>query len=84
MLMQYRHGVIQQGKASSHEAAENFDFMYSLYESCKMHNFKDIKVAVAGIGYVGLIIATLLPQHHHVIAVKQFIYKLNYIYATAS
>lgn len=84
MLMQYRHGVIQQGKASSYEAAENFAFMYSLYESCKMNNFKDIKIAVVGIGYVGLIIATLLPQHHHVIAVKQFIYKLNYIYATAS
>ena len=49
-----------------------------------MKNFNDIKVAVVGIGYVGLIIATLLPQHHHVIAVKQFIYKLNYIYATAS
>ena len=84
MLMQYRHGVIQQGMASSHEAAENFAFMYSLYESCKMNDFKDIKIAVVGIGYVGLNIATLLPQHHHVIAVKQFIYKLNYIYATAS
>ena len=82
--MQYCHGVIQQGKVSSHEDAENFAFMYSLYESCKMNDFKDIKIAVVGIGYVGLNIATLLPQHHHVIAVKQFIYKLNYIYATAS
>ena len=34
-----------------------------------MNNFKDIKVAVAGIGYVGLSIATLLSQHHHVTAV---------------
>lgn len=34
-----------------------------------MKNFKDIKVAVAGTGYVGLSIATLLPQHHHVTAV---------------
>ena len=67
--MQYRHGVIQQGKASSHEAAENFAFMYSLYENCKMNDFKDIKVAVAGTGYVGLSIATLLSQHHHVTAV---------------
>lgn len=49
-----------------------------------MKNFNDIKIAVAGIGYVGLSIATLLSQHHHVTAVKQFIYKLNYIYATAS
>ena len=31
-----------------------------------MRDFKDIKVAVAGIGYVGLSIATLLSQHHHV------------------
>ena len=70
--MQYRHGVIQQGKASSHEAAENFDFMYSLYESCKMNDFKNIKVAVAGTGYVGLNIATLLSLHHHVTAVDAF------------
>lgn len=34
-----------------------------------MNNFKDIKVAVAGTGYVGLSIATLLAQHHHVTAV---------------
>ena len=34
-----------------------------------MNDFKDIKVAVAGTGYVGLSIATLLSQHHHVSAV---------------
>ena len=34
-----------------------------------MKNFKDITVAVAGTGYVGLSIATLLSQHHHVTAV---------------
>jgi len=34
-----------------------------------MKNFKDIKIAVAGTGYVGLSIATLLSQHHHVTAV---------------
>ena len=34
-----------------------------------MRVFKDIKVAVAGTGYVGLSIATLLSQHHHVTAV---------------
>lgn len=34
-----------------------------------MRDFKDIKVAVAGTGYVGLSIATLLSQHHHVSAV---------------
>ena len=34
-----------------------------------MRDFKDVKVAVAGTGYVGLSIATLLAQHHHVTAV---------------
>ena len=34
-----------------------------------MNTFKNIKVAVAGTGYVGLSIATLLSQHHHVTAV---------------
>ena len=34
-----------------------------------MKDFKDIKIAVAGTGYVGLSIATLLSQHHHVTAV---------------
>ena len=34
-----------------------------------MNTFKNIKVAVAGTGYVGLSIATLLAQHHHVSAV---------------
>ena len=34
-----------------------------------MHDFKDIRVTVAGTGYVGLSIATLLAQHHHVTAV---------------
>ncbi len=34
-----------------------------------MNSFKDIKIAVAGTGYVGLSIATLLSQHHDVTAV---------------
>ena len=34
-----------------------------------MNDFKNITVAVAGTGYVGLSIATLLSQHHHVTAV---------------
>ena len=34
-----------------------------------MNTFKNIKVAVAGTGYVGLSIATLLSQHHYVTAV---------------
>mgnify|MGYP000756378772 FL=1 len=34
-----------------------------------MKDFKDLKIAVAGTGYVGLSIATLLSQHHRVTAV---------------
>ena len=34
-----------------------------------MREFKDIQIAVAGTGYVGLSIATLLSQHHKVTAV---------------
>ena len=34
-----------------------------------MRTFKDLKIAVAGTGYVGLSIATLLAQHHTVTAV---------------
>ena len=34
-----------------------------------MRNFEDLKIAVAGTGYVGLSIATLLAQHHQVTAV---------------
>ena len=34
-----------------------------------MRNFNQLKIAVAGTGYVGLSIATLLSQHHEVTAV---------------
>ena len=34
-----------------------------------MREFKDLKIAVAGTGYVGLSIATLLAQHHKITAV---------------
>ena len=38
-------------------------------EKVIMRDFKDLKIAVAGTGYVGLSIATLLSQHHKVMAV---------------
>ena len=34
-----------------------------------MNDFKNITGAVAGTDYVGLSIATLLSQHHHITAV---------------
>ena len=34
-----------------------------------MREYKDLKIAVAGTGYVGLSMATLLSQHHDVVAV---------------
>lgn len=46
-----------------------------------MRDFKDIKIAIAGTGYVGLSIATLLSQHHHVTAVdviSEKVEKLNH------
>ncbi len=40
-----------------------------LKQKNKMRDYKDLKIAVAGTGYVGLSIATLLSQKHHVTAV---------------
>ena len=38
-----------------------------------------VKIAVAGTGYVGLSIATLLSQHHHVTAVDVIPEKVDMI-----
>ena len=44
-----------------------------------MTDFKDLKIAVAGTGYVGLSIATLLSQHHQVTAVDVIPEKVDMI-----
>lgn len=44
-----------------------------------MRDFKDLKIAVAGTGYVGLSIATLLSQHHQVTAVDVIPEKVDMI-----
>ena len=44
-----------------------------------MNNYNDIKIAVAGTGYVGLSIATLLSQHHQVTAVDVIPEKVDLI-----
>ena len=55
-----------------------------------MNNFSDLKIAVAGTGYVGLSIATLLAQHHQVTAVfkkfqqEYFIVTVHGLYQTYS
>ena len=44
-------------------------------------NVASLNIAVAGTGYVGLSIATLLSQHHRVIAVDvipEKVYKINH------
>lgn len=44
-----------------------------------MRDFKDLKIAVAGTGYVGLSIATLLSQHHKVTAMDIVSEKIDLI-----
>ena len=51
------------------EGRDDFRKKEKIKHNIMMNDFKDIKVAVAGTGYVGLSIATLLSQHHHVTAV---------------
>lgn len=46
-----------------------------------MKEFKDLKIAVAGTGYVGLSLAVLLAQHHQVTAldiVPEKVEMINY------
>lgn len=58
------HDIPGQGRESSSET---------------MDNKGNINIAVAGTGYVGLSIATLLSQHHHVTAVDVIPEKVDLI-----
>ena len=49
-----------------------------------MRDFENLKIAVAGTGYVGLSIATLLAQHHDVVAVDVVKEKVDLINARKS
>jgi len=44
-----------------------------------MRDFKDIKISVAGTGYVGMSIATLLAQHHEVTSVDVVPERVNMV-----
>ena len=52
---------------------------HKLSNYINMRDFQNIKIAVAGTGYVGLSIATLLAQHHEVVAVDVVEEKVNLI-----
>ena len=45
-----------------------------------MRDFKDLNIAVAGTGYVGLSMATLLSQNHQVTAVDVIPEKVEIVY----
>ena len=45
----------------------------------RLRDFKDLQIAVAGTGYVGLSIATLLSLHHKVTAVDVITEKVEKI-----
>lgn len=54
-------------------------FAFRKIKPTNMNDFKKIKVAVAGTGYVGMSIATLLAQHHQVKAVDVIAEKVEKI-----
>ena len=69
MVLNHQHLYVKD-YVSSQNGTKNFICKYILKEEeRKMRDFNSLKIAVAGTGYVGLSIATLLSQHHQVTAV---------------
>lgn len=62
-----------------YEQIESTDTQILHSKAFIMKNFNDIKITVAGTGYVGMSIATLLAQHHQVIAVDVISEKVDII-----
>lgn len=56
-----------------------YEDLFEKDETTKPNNIQKTNIAVAGTGYVGLSIATLLAQHHHVTAVDVIEEKVNLI-----
>ena len=56
-----------------------YEDLFEKDEKAKPNNIQKTNIAVAGTGYVGLSIATLLAQHHHVTAVDVIEEKVNLI-----
>ena len=57
---------------------------FLIFAESQMRNFEDLKIAVAGTGYVGLSMAVLLSQHHDVTAVDIVPEKVELINAKKS
>ena len=66
--------ILRDGNILLSDTTENNQFTQTIMEKSK-----EIKIAVAGTGYVGLSIATLLAQHNQVMAVDVIPEKVNLI-----
>lgn len=60
---------LREGLQKFAERYKEFYLKIPTWRDKSMREFKDLKIAVAGTGYMGLSLATLLAQHHRVTAV---------------
>ena len=67
-LTEKRLNLTATSNAKAHTLLRNL-FLWTKLDGGVSIMKKDYKIAIAGTGYVGLAIATLLSQHHHVTAV---------------